>query len=105
MIVSLFQYRLAACILFSGVCEQTSALMYEILRDLLQIQGVKCIVSDVVQLRTSPPSDFARGYSGYGLKLTTRFNLVPTLRMSGTVPLLLLYPFVSRQAQIDFTRM
>jgi len=79
--------------------------MYEILRDLLQIQGVKCIVSDVVQLRTSPPSDFARGYSGYGLKLTTRFNLVPTLRMSGTVPLLLLYPFVSRQAQIDFTRM
>ena len=58
MIVSLFQYRLAACILFSGICERTSASMYEIHRDLVQIHSVKCIVSDVAQLQTSPPSFF-----------------------------------------------
>jgi hypothetical protein len=37
---------------------------------------------------------FSLEYSGQGVKFTTNLNLLPRLRMSGAIPLLLLHAFL-----------
>jgi hypothetical protein len=38
--------------------------------------------------------------SGCGVKLTTHLHLVPNLRMSGAIPLLLLHAFITMTAKM-----